>query len=387
LSGLAYICVMDMIKRVLIDELRRDLAETNKIIVLYGPRQVGKTTIIKELIGQLPYKSLMLNGDDASAREYFTGRDLQRMKALVGGHDLVFIDEAQRIPDIGMHLKILYDSMPSLKIIATGSSSFDLANKINEPLTGRKWVHQLYPISILELSDTLSPFELNQQLPSLLTFGMYPDVLNQPNEARKIRSIEEIATSYLYKDILEISSIKFPEKLGKLLKLLAYQIGRPVSVQELSRQLAMSAEAVENYIDLLEKGFIIFRLTAYSTNPRKEIIRMQKIYFYDIGIRNAIIKDYNDPELRLDLGHIWENFLIAERMKVNSYNLKSPFTHFWKSKGNVEVDYVEIWNQVMVGYEFKWSEKKIKIPQVWSELYPDAVLHRIDRYNFLDFVL
>jgi uncharacterized protein len=260
-------------------------------------------------------KALEINADQIRYHGIFSSRDLAKMQSVIGEAQLLFIDDAQNIPDIGINLKILHDSLPDLKIIATGSSSFELANRLQEPLTGRAWTYSLYPIAVQELAALSPPFELTQQIEDFLRFGMYPDVLQATGDDTKIRQLRELASAYLYKDVLQLSSIKHPDKLVRLLKLLAFQAGSPVSLHELGKSLEMTHETVNSYIDLLEKDFIVFRLPAFSRNLRKEISKMNKIYFYDTGIRNSLIDNFNPLELRHDTGSLWENFLVAERRK------------------------------------------------------------------------
>ncbi len=376
-----------MIQRTIEEQIKTDLAESQKIILVYGPRQAGKTTLVRQVIAGLPHKSLEINADQHKYNDILSSRDLTKMKEIVGNNELLFIDEAQNISDIGINLKILHDGLPNLRIVATGSSSFELANKVREPLTGRAWSYRLYPISLQELSANRTPFELKDQLESYLRFGMYPDVLNLNGSEAKIRHLRELAGAYLYKDILQLSNIKHSDKLVKLLKLLAFQVGSQVSLHELGKSLEMSHETVNNYIDLLEKGFIVFRLTGFSRNLRKEVNKMTKIFFYDIGIRNMLIENFNPLEMRQDVGAIWENFLVAERRKKVEYQRIYGTSYFWRTYSGAELDYVEERDGQLFGYEFKWKSGKAKAPATWLETYDNASYQLVNRENFLEFVI
>lgn len=307
------------------------------------------------------------------------------MQELIGAHTLLFIDEAQNIQDIGINLKILYDEMPHLKIIVTGSSSFELTNHIQEPLTGRTKTYRLFPISAQEIQLHSSVFEFKNQIESLLLYGSYPEILHTTGAEAKIDRLDELTSAYLYKDILKLSGIKYANKIRKLLQMLDMQIGNTVSLNELARALGMSHETVANYIDLLEKGFIIFRLGGYSNNLRKEITKMSKIYFYDLGVRNNLINNYNPPSLRADTGALWENFLIVERLKKIKYGRARINSYFWRTYTGAEMDYVEEAAGGLSGFEMEWG-KPSKPPQSWLETYPNAQYECIHRENFLPFI-
>jgi len=375
-----------MITRTITAQIKNDLLDYRKIILVYGPRQVGKTTLIKAVLSGLPLKKLEINADQLKYIDVLSSRDLTKMEELIADNELIFIDEAQNIPDIGINLKIMRDSLPNLKIIATGSSSFDLANQVQEPLTGRTITYRLYPIAIQELRQQLSHFELKDRLEHYLLYGMYPEVLGLKDSKAKIRHLRELASSYLYKDVLKLSNIRNSDKIAKLLKLLAFQAGSLVSLHELGKSLEMSHETVNNYIDLLEKGFIVFRLSGYSRNLRKEITKMNKVYFYDNGIRNVLIDNFNSLEWRQDAGALWENFLISERIKKLAYSSQYANTYFWRTYTGVELDYVEESAGQLHGYEFKWKSDKAKTPPTWLEAYPDASFQLINKDNFMDFV-
>lgn len=375
-----------MIQRFLLTELLEKLNHSSKIILIYGARQVGKTTLVKQLLSQLPYKSLSINADEEKYNDVFSSRDLTKMRMLTDGYELLFIDEAQRIPDIGINLKILHDALPELKIIATGSSSFELANRTQEPLTGRTWTFSLFPISFSELRQQQNLFELNHGLETFLRFGAYPDVFSLPNQADKVQFLTQLTRSYLYKDILELSTIKHPDKIKKLLQLLAFQAGSEVSLNELGNTLQMSKETVASYIDLLEKAFVVFRLSGFSRNLRKEVVKMDKIYFYDLGVRNALINNFNTLDFRTDAGQLWENFLVVERLKNNAYQRRFVNSYFWRTYTGAELDYIEEADGQLAGFEFKFSEKIAKPPQSWLEAYPASSFTCINRANYWEFI-
>ncbi|WP_080056099.1 ATP-binding protein [Spirosoma aerolatum] len=376
-----------MIRRQLSDTIRKKLLESNKIIILYGPRQVGKTTLVRELISTLPYRSLSVNADELLYQTVLSGRNLNQMKLLVEGYDLLFVDEAQRIPDVGINLKILHDALPNLKIIATGSSSFELANKTKEALTGRTWTYELFPISLGELRQEQNAFQLQQRLEELLRFGSYPDTLQFTNATDKVHYLRELSSAYLYKDILEMASIRHADKLRKLIQLLAFQVGSEVSLNEIGNTLGMSKDTVNTYIDLLEKAFVVFRLSGFSRNLRKEISKMDKVYFYDLGIRNVVIDNFQPLDLRTDIGALWENFLVIERRKRNAYTGQFANTYFWRTYTGAELDYVEEANGQLSGFEFKFSRKSVKAPASWIDTYPGANFQLINQENYLAFVI
>lgn len=376
-----------VIPRTLQDSLTERLVNSTKIIVVYGPRQVGKTTLIRHVLAQLPHRILAVNADELRFLDVLSSRDLNQMKLLVEGYDLLFIDEAQRIPDVGLNLKILHDGLPDLKIVVTGSSSFELANRTKEPLTGRTWTYTLFPISTGELRQLYNPFELRQLLVQQLVFGSYPEVFGLPNQQEKIGYLNELSASYLYRDVLEMANIRYADKLRKLLQLLAFQVGSEVSLSELGNALQLSKDTVATYLDLLEKAFVIIRLSGFSRNLRKEVVKMDKIYFYDLGIRNALINNFNSLDLRDDVGALWENFLVIERLKRNAYTGHYANSYFWRTYTGAELDYVEEANGQLLGYEFKFKQTARRAPTTWLETYPEAVFASINMDNYLDFVL
>jgi uncharacterized protein len=376
-----------MISRLYEAVIAEQMQSDSRVIIIYGPRQVGKTTLVRLITKKLDGKILEINADDMDFNYILSSRSLKKMRELVDGYDLLFIDEAQRIHDIGINLKILYDSLPHLKIIVTGSSSFDLANKIQEPLTGRAWTFPLMPIAICELALIYNRFELNNRLEDYLIFGNYPALLSMINRDLKVNYLQEITRSYLFKDLLAISFIKYPPKLRDLTRLLAFQIGSLVSYAKLASTLQISKETVISYIDLLEKTFVVFRLSGYSRNLRKEIVRHDKIFFYDLGIRNAVIENFTPLSNRTDGGALWENFLIVERMKTQTYRRKGTNRYYWRTYTGAELDYVEENDGLVKGFEFKFNQKIAHAPQAWVENYPEASFQTINRDNYLDFLL
>ena len=370
-------------ENIIAEQMRLD----NRIIIIYGPRQIGKTTLARLIMEKFDGKILQINADDIDYTSVLSSRSLKKIRQLIDGYDLVFIDEAQQIPDIGINLKIIYDSLPHLKIIATGSSSFDLASKIQEPLTGRSWIFQLMPISVSELFLKHSRFELDKMLEDWLIFGNYPALLDIHNHQLKANYLQEIVRSYLFKDVLAIGSIKYPPKMRDLVRLLAFQIGSSVSFNELANTLQISRETVLNYIDLLEKTFVIFRLSSYSRNLRKEVTRHDKIFFYDLGIRNAIIENFAPLSNRMDAGALWENFLIVERMKTQTYKRLGANRYYWRTYTGAELDYIEEREGQVHGFEFKFNQKLVRAPQSWTDTYPEATFQTINRDNYLNFLL
>lgn len=371
-----------MIKRTIENKFSEKFG-TGKALILLGPRQVGKTTLIKKLLENKEF--LFLDGDDPTVRTILTNPNTEQLKSIIGDHKIVFIDEAQRIDNIGITLKLITDQFKKVQLIVSGSSAFEMNNKINEPLTGRKWEYLLYPISWKEFEDNVGFLKAEQQLELRMIYGMYPDVIN--NIGTETEILKQLTDSYLYKDILAFSGIRKPDVLEKLLKALAFQIGNEVSYNELSQLTGIDKNTVGNYINILEKAFVIFRLPSFSRNLRNEIKTNQKVYFYDTGIRNAVIGNFNFPELRQDKGALWENFLIAERIKKNGY--ESPFSNsfFWRTVSQQEVDYVEEAAGKITGYELKWSEKaKVKIPKLFEETYGVKV-EIITRENFRTFIM
>jgi uncharacterized protein len=371
-----------MIKRSIIKQINKKMTD-QKVIIILGPRQVGKTTLLKN--HYVNNDTLVLNGDDADVRLKLSNASSTYLKHLIGTHNRIIIDEAQRIENIGLTLKILHDTLPEVKVIATGSSAFELANKINEPLTGRKWEFNMWPLSIEEMIEHQSLLEETRLLNHRLIYGWYPDVINNPGGEKEILS--QLSDSYLYKDILTWEDIKKPQKLEALVQALAFQIGQQVSYHELGQIIGLNNETVLRYINLLEKAFIIFRLPSLSRNLRNELKKSRKIYFYDIGIRNAVIKNWNPVGLRQDIGVLWENFLIVERLKYKSYNALFTNDYFWRNQAQQEIDFVEDYNGVLHAYEFKWNaNRKARFSKSFTNAYPEHQLMVVNKSNYLDFI-
>jgi len=374
------------IDRNLLPVLIKEFSETNKIIIIYGARQTGKTTISSDILKKVRGSILKINADELRYIDILSSRDFEKMKLLISGYDVLFIDEAQRIPDIGINLKIIHDNMPKIKMLITGSSSFDLSNKVKEPLTGRTSTYSLFPISLSELRKTHNEFELKSRLEEFLVYGMYPDLFNHDSYKKKEKYLRELSDSYLYKDIFDISQIRNTAKVRDLLRLLAFQIGSEVSLNELGNSLGLNQETVNSYINLLEKSFIIFRLGGFNRNLRKEISKRDKIYFWDLGIRNTIIDNFSPINLRNDTGAMWENFIIAERMKYLSYNEIFASSYFWRTYTGAELDYVEEKNGELFAFEIKYKKPKLTAPKTWIENYSNNY-KCITIDNFWEFVV
>jgi len=374
------------IKRILKEQLQSDLLNSNKVVVLYGPRQAGKTTLSKTVIESTGLKSLMINADQIKYIDILSSRDLKKLQTLVSGYELLFIDEGQRVPEIGINLKILHDEIPELKILVTGSSSFLLSDRVAEALTGRKKNYTLLPVSMQELHIDYNEFELNDQLSERLIYGQYPEVITTKNNKDKEDYLREITTSYLYKDIIELENIRFPMKIRDLLRLLAFQVGAQVSINELCNTLRLNRETVERYLFLLEQSFIIFRLPAFSRNQRNEISKSNKYYFYDNGIRNILIDNLNSIEARNDIGALWENFIISERKKKLLYDQTHVKSYFWRNYAGAELDIVEETNNQLTAFEIKHKKTRLKAPKAWTDNY-GSDYHCITRENYLEFIL
>jgi len=365
------------------------LLRPGKVVVLYGPRRVGKTTLINRFIKDIPAnqeKLLFVNGDDIFVRQSLGTQSINKLRDFVGNHTLLVIDEAQYVEKIGLNLKLIVDHLPHIKIIATGSSSFSLAKDIGEPLTGRKYTLKLYPLAQMEIAATEKPHETTANLENRLLYGSYPEVVTMNDNAQRELYLRELTSSYLFKDILELEGIRHSQKLTRLLQLLAFQIGKEVSLNELGAQLGMSKNTVERYIDLLVKAFVIFIRRGFSRNLRKEISKNHRIYFYDTGIRNALIGNFNPVDIRNDVGQLWENYIVVERMKVNDYRGIAAASYFWRTYDKKEIDLVEEHQGELHGFEIKWQNRKVKIPGDWIQAYPDAQFQVIHRENYLRFI-
>jgi uncharacterized protein len=373
-----------MIKRHLEKNINQNLYQGKAIIIL-GARQVGKTTLLNTLFKDKD-KCILLNGDELDVQKLFTDISADRLKSIFGEKKIVIIDEAQRINDIGLRLKLITDQIKEIQLIATGSSSLELANKINEPLTGRKWEYKMFPLSFGEMVEHNGLLKEKRLLPQRLIYGYYPEVIT--NEGKEKKVLKEITDSYLYKDILVWENIKKPDKIILLLQALALQLGSQVSYNELGNICGIDSKTVEKYINLLEQTFIIFRLSTYSRNIHNELKNSRKIYFYDNGIRNALIANFSQIELRQDIGALWENFVISERFKYNSYNELWANTYFWRTKEQKEIDYIEDSDGVLSAFEIKWNpDSKYKTPKQFLEKYENSIFKIIHRDNIEEFLL
>jgi len=374
------------IKRYYYDRLP-ELLQPGKVLALYGARRSGKTTLLKEFVSSFSGKCFFGSGEDRTVKEVFSSQDVNIIKNSFASYDLAVIDEAQAIPDVGLGLKILVDNLPGLKVIASGSSSFELAKHIGEPLTGRKRPLTLFPVSASELADNSGVMELRQRLEELMIYGSYPEVLTTGGFAEKAELLIELRDAYLFKDILALDQVRNARKLHDLLTLLALQVGKEVSLSVLGGQLGMSKQTVERYLDLLEKTFVIRRLTGFSRNLRKEVTKTCRYYFYDNGILNAVINNFNLLKLRNDTGALWENFLFIERLKKQTYCRIHANNYFWRTYDQQEIDLVEEREGKLFGYEFKYSPRKTKIPVAWKNAYDEAEYKVISPQNFEEFIL
>lgn len=357
-----------------------------KVNLLYGPRRVGKTALVKQLLKKKKLPVFMGEGDDIQLRNILSSNDKSKLMMAFADYKYIFIDEAQRIPDIGWGLKILIDNLPDTTIIASGSSSFKLSSLVGAPLTGRSVTNMLYPVSITEMKKQFGGMHIIQNLENYLIYGMYPEALVGKNNNEKISYINELRNSYLLKDILELENIRNSDKLFDLLRMLAYQIGDEVSLNEIGNALQLSKHTIARYIDLLEKAFIIKKIGGFSRNLRKEIVKTSRYYFYDNGIRNSIINNFNPIEHRNDIGMLWENFMVMERLKKQEYENINSNNYFWRTYDRKEVDFVEERDGKLYGYEFKWNPKKTKIQQVWLDTYENSSFEIVSRDNFMEYV-
>ena len=357
-----------------------------KVVVVYGARRVGKTTLLKKFTESLTEEFLFVNGDDIVVRQYLESQSIEKLREFVGDQSLLIVDEAQYVRKIGLNLKIIVDQIPEVRVIATGSSSFDLAKDIGEPLTGRKYVLKLLPLAQMEISQIEKPHETKANLESRLIFGSYPEVVLLGGKKDRQDYLRELLSSYLFKDVLQLEGIRHADKLQRLLHLLAFQIGKEVSLAELGRQLGMSKNTVERYMDLLEKVFVIYRRGGFSRNLRKEITKNHRYYFYDNGVRNALISNFNPLALRNDTGDLWENYVMTERMKRQEYLRQSVNAYFWRTYDKKEIDLVEEHEGRLFGFEFKWKPRRGKAPKEWETAYPGASFEVIHQDNYLDFI-
>jgi uncharacterized protein len=365
----------------------KDLIRSGKVLVLTGPRRVGKTELVKKMISGFQGKTYTGTGDDLELKEVFASQRLQRILTSLGSYDLLFIDEAQRIPEIGIGLKMLVDHVPQLKIIITGSSSFNLIHKTGEPLTGRQVVKKLFPISVSEIATQFGEMKINHLLDELLIYGSYPEVISDNSKNGKIGYLNSIRDSYLLKDIFELENLRYSQKLMDLLKLLAFQIGHEVSLNELSNNLGIAKQSIERYLTLLEQAYVIRKVGGFSRNLRTEVTKTARYYYLDNGIRNAVINNFNDLSTRNDVGMLWENFLFSERLKVLEYRQLYSSLYFWRTYDKKEIDLVEERDGILYAFEFKYKPSKEKIPDAWLQYYPGSVYKQINRENFQEFLI
>ena len=372
-----------MIERTIKNRIKNSFFK-GKAVIIYGSRQVGKTTLINDIMADNPEAGVYLNCDEPDIRESVTNATSTKLKEIFGNKKIIFIDEAQRVKNIGLTLKIIVDTFKDLQVVATGSSALELSNIIMEPLTGRAYEYHLYPFSVEELSPKYSNLEFKRILENRMIFGNYPDIINYPDEAEK--RLGMIANNYLYKDLLQYQNIKKSDVIEKLVRALALQIGSEVSFNELATMLGVAKQTIEHYVKLLEQCFIIFRLTPFSRNLRSELTKKCKIFFYDTGIRNALIKNFNTLDMRTDAGALWENYIISERIKYNSNSDKNPNIYFWRTLQLHEIDYIEEKNGNISGYEMKYSKDTFKIPAPFTQGYPDSSVKLVNKENFREFV-
>ena len=376
---------MEAINRLLQGKILESLAP-NKPVLIFGARRVGKTVMMRQIVDSYSGRTMMLNGEDFDTLDLLQNRSVANYRHLLNGIDLLAIDEAQNVPQIGSVLKLIVDEVPGISVLASGSSSFDLLNKTGEPLVGRSTQFLLTPFSQREIAQRETVFETRQNFESRLIYGSYPEVVMMDSYERKMDYLRDIVGAYLLKDILVIDGLKNSNKMRNLLRLIAFQLGSEVSYEELGKQLGMSKTTVEKYLDLLEKVFVIYRLGAYSRNLRKEVTKAGKWYFYDNGVRNAIIGAFSPLSVRQDVGALWENYIIGERRKLNFNNLLHKEFYFWRTYDKQEIDLIEESPDGMSAFEFKWGNKMPAAPKIFSQAYPDAVYHVVNKENYMDFV-
>lgn len=360
--------------------------QPNKVVILYGARRVGKTMLVKEILANVNEPILRLNGDDIHVHDKLSIRSIENYKQILGTYKLLYIDEAQKIPEIGLKLKLMIDEIEGLRIIISGSSSFDIHKNAGEPLTGRKYTFTLYTLSENEYTQIENNINKMDKVRERLVFGNYPELLHLPDRQDKVDYLNEMVSSYLLKDILVYEHIKNSQKIFNLLRLIAFQIGGEVSFQELGIQLGISKNTVEKYLDLLSKVFILHKVEGFSRNLRKEITKNSRWYFLDNGIRNAVIANFNPLQARNDIDALWENYMISERLKYQEYRRISSNNYFWRTYEQQKIDWVEERDGSLFGYEFKWKEKKVKIPTQWKIAYPDASFELINTNNFSEWL-
>jgi len=365
----------------------KKLIKPNKVIIIYGPRRCGKTTLLLKFLETVSEKYLLVNGEDIFIQEYLSSQSIIKHKNFIGDHKFLAIDEAQKIPNIGLNLKLIIDNITGIKIIATGSASFDLNQKLGEPLTGRKITLRLFPLSQTELSQIEKLHETKANLETRLIFGSYPEVVLAKDDRERILYLKELVNSYLFKDILEMNGLKHSNKLVKILQLLAFQIGNEVSYSEIAGQVGLNKKTIERYLDLLEKVFVIFKIRGFSRNLRKEISKSPKYYFYDLGIRNALINNFNPINLRNDIGPLWESYIISERIKKQEYLNIQTNNYFWRTYDKKEIDFIEEREGKLYAFEIKWKDEETIPPLDWQTAYQNSEFSVISQNNYLEFIV
>ena len=376
---------MDYLARKITKNILNKLQD-NKVVIVLGARRVGKTMLIKQILNGINEPVLSLNGEDINVHDQLSKMSIENYRQILGTHRLLFIDEAQKVPDIGSKLKLMIDEIQGLKIIISGSSAFDISKGAGEPLTGRKYTFNLFALSETEYDQVEDMTSKPDKLKERLIYGNYPELYHIPDQSDKKDYLNEMVSSYLLKDILVYENIKNSQKIFNLLRMIAFQIGSEVSLQELGTQLAISKNTVEKYLDLLSKVFILHKVEGFSRNSRKEITKNSRWYFLDNGIRNAIIANFNPVEARNDIGQLWENYMISERIKHQEYSRISSNNYFWRTYGQQEIDWVEERDGGLFGYEFKWKESKSKIPSQWTKAYPDAKFEIVNNENYKEWI-
>jgi uncharacterized protein len=373
------------IKRALYNMLLKDLLP-GKVNILYGARRVGKTFLLRKVCSEAGFTFLWLNGEDEETASVLKLQNTSTLKRLIGDVQLLVIDEAQAVPGIGKTLKLMVDEMPHLRMIASGSSAFDLHNYLGEPLVGRAYWHEMLPVAQMELKNHETLIETRQRLTERLIYGSYPEVLTLDSFEQKERYLRDMVQAYLLKDILNFEGIRNASKILDLLRLIAFQIGSEVSMHELGQQLGMSKNTVEKYLNLLEKVYVLRKISGFNQNLRKEIAKSPRYYFWDNGVRNAILNDFKMPDFRNDIGQLWENYLLSERAKKLKYRQIFKEIYFWRTYDQQEIDSIEVRNREIEAYEFKWQVRTVKIPSAFAANYPDASFKVIHRDNYLDFI-
>lgn len=360
--------------------------QPNKVVLVFGARRVGKTLLVKKILTKIEDPILVLNGEDINVHDKLQVRTVENYKQILGSYKFLYIDEAQKIPDIGQKLKLMIDEIEGLRIIVSGSSSFDINKNNGEPLTGRKYTFNLYAFSEAEYNQIEDNISKIDKIRERLVYGNYPELIHIPDKVDKIDYLNDMISSYLLKDILVYENIKNSQKIFNLLRLIAFQIGGEVSMQELGNKLGISKNTVEKYLDLLSKVFILHKVEGFSRNLRKEITKNSRWYFLDNGIRNAVIANFNPIASRNDIGQLWENYMISERIKYQNNNRISSNNYFWRTYEQQEIDWVEEREGKLFGYEFKWRNKKVKIPSQWKSAYPEATFEVVNSDNFIDWL-